>query len=88
MLTMQAQLKDIKQKLAESDTESSQKLEEVRVVMRNEMKEEVARMGKEVNEEISNRLRTFFQKANVELKKDILKVASEEFLSFSYGEDL
>jgi hypothetical protein len=44
--------------------------------MRNELKEEVARMGKEVNEEISNRLRTFFQKANVELKKDILKVAS------------
>lgn len=42
-------------------------------------------MGKEVNEEISSRLRTFFQKANVELKKDILKVASEEFLSFSYG---
>jgi DNA anti-recombination protein RmuC len=85
---MQAQLKDIKQKLAESDAESNQKLEELRVGMRNEMKEEVARMGKEVNEEISNRLRTFFQKANVELKKDILKVASEEFLSFSYGEDL
>lgn len=56
--------------------------------MRSEVKEEVGRMGKEVNEEISNRLRIFFQKANVELKKDILKVASEEFLSFSYGEDL
>lgn len=42
-------------------------------------------MGKEVDEEISSRLRLFFQKVNLELKKDILKVSSEEFLSFSYG---
>lgn len=41
------------------------------------MKEEVTKMGREVDEEITNRLRIFFQKANVELKKDILKVASE-----------
>jgi hypothetical protein len=60
----------------------------VKATLRGEIKDEVTRMGKDVNEEISNRLRTFFQKANVELKKDILKVASEEFLSFSYGEDL
>lgn len=65
ILTLQAQLKDIKQKLAESEAEGTQKMDELRAALRGEMKEEVGRMGKDVNEEISNRLRTFFQKANV-----------------------
>ncbi len=60
-------------------------MQDFRIAIKAELKEEVAKMGKEVDEEISSRLRLFFQKVNLELKKDILKVSSDEFLIFSYG---
>ena len=45
-------------------------------------------VGKEVEGEISGKLRIFFQKMNMEMKKDILKTVEDEFLSYNYGEDL
>jgi hypothetical protein len=45
-------------------------------------------MGKEVEEEIVSKLRSFFNKANQELKKDILKYIEDEFLTTNYGMDL
>lgn len=52
------------------------------------MKAEAERMDKEVEQEITSKLRSFFQKVNVELKKDILKNIEDEFLTISYGEDV
>ena len=52
------------------------------------MKDEAERMDKEVDQEITSKLRTFFQKVNHELKKDILKIVEDEFLTINYGEDL
>lgn len=45
-------------------------------------------MDKEVEQEITSKLRSFFQKVNYELKKDILKTIEDDFLTITYGEDL
>jgi hypothetical protein len=38
-------------------------------------------MGKEIDSEITLKLRSFFQKATVEVKKDILKAVDDHYLN-------
>lgn len=63
-------------------------MHEVTIALKEEMKEESEKMDKEVEQEITSKLRSFFQKVNYELKKDILKIVEDEFLTINYGEDL
>ena len=63
-------------------------MHEVTIALKEEMREESEKMDKEVEQEITSKLRSFFQKVNYELKKDILKIVEDEFLTINYGEDL
>lgn len=56
--------------------------------LKEEILSESEKMVTAVESEITEKFRSFFQIVNVEIKKDIIKVVSNEFLSFGYGEDL
>ena len=52
------------------------------------MRSEAVKAAKEVETDIQSKLRMFFQKVSLELKNDILKAAEEEFVGYTYAEDL
>ena len=83
--TLQAQITDLKERISEYEKENNTKLHEVTIALKEAMKEESERMDKEVEQEITSKLRSFFQKVNYELKKDILKIVEDEFLTINYG---
>ena len=52
-------------------------MHESTLLLKEEMKAEAESMDKEIEQEITSKLRSFFQKVNFELKKDILKVVED-----------
>ena len=75
--TLQAQITDLKERIHEYEKENSTKLHESTLLLKEEMKAEAENMDKEIEQEITSKLRSFFQKVNFELKKDILKVVED-----------
>jgi len=75
--TLQAQITDLKERTNEYEKENNTKLHENNLALKEEMKLEAENMDKEVEQEITSKLRSFFQKVNYELKKDILKVVED-----------
>lgn len=62
--TLQAQITDLKERISEYERENNTKMHESAMSLREELKGEAERMDKEVEQEITSKLRSFFQKVN------------------------